>query len=157
MDHALARLTRFVPGVNEREFTLDDFYKIAADHQIYVAECRLPIAIRGYFTSTTDRNCAGKWIVFNDRLSNLEKLHVGLHELVHYFLHASFLDHATYFCQAAHQFDSRNDFEADVLSLVWLIPRRRLLEIMTEPPEIIAPELAPRLIRRLWILEKYKI
>lgn len=157
MNLAYQRLKKAVPRLNEREYTLDDFERIARRERIRVADCPLPDGVRGYYTSTKRRVYRKKWIVFNNRLSHDERLLVGLHELVHHFLHASFLDRSTFFCRAARSFDSRNDLEADTLALVWLIPRPKLLHLTTETADSIPAALVPSLIRRQWILEKYNI
>lgn len=97
---------------------------------------------KGYYV--TDES--GDVIFIDSRLSGKTRLEVLYHELTHALIHypASFLER-------------RNQLQAEIFSLIFLIPRKELFEYMNTPFEEIDSRLVPFLIRRQRIFERFGV
>jgi Zn-dependent peptidase ImmA (M78 family) len=107
---SLEKLTIF--GFNQRILTEDDFHKICDCERITVLEMDV--------SSSFYMSVAGQaFIVLSKKLKGLKKTFVEFHELAHHFLHGERNTTSAFYFNLL---DSKNEFEADALALIALLP-----------------------------------
>lgn len=122
MNLIIKRLIEFIPHLNSRELTEDDFYKLCRREKVAVREMPLKENIYGYYT-----NLKGKsYIVINRNLSKMRWLEVAFHELGHHYLHAP-VPQSVFF--NSQDLTHKQEVEAQTLALLALIPQPILQEI----------------------------
>lgn len=110
MNLSLAKLKKY--GFGEKSLTETDFYAICENENIRILET--DAATSFYFCAS------GKpVIVLDKKLKGLPKLFAAFHELAHHFLHGGTHFQSAFFFGLT---ESKNEFEADALSLIALIP-----------------------------------
>lgn len=137
---AYSRIKTLVPEFNRRTFTRQNIFALVLKFNCEIFERIQRKA--GYYVLDKD----GDAILIDSRVSGIFWFEVAFHEIVHLLIH--------YPCDFLH---SKQHFEAENLALVFLIPRRKLLEYQITPFDEIDPRLIPYLIRRQRIFEVYKI
>ena len=154
MNHAFSQMKRIFKKFGHREYTFDDFLKIARRARINIETRQLPEKVRGYYVSELRRVYRKKWIVFNDSLSAEEKLYVAFHELAHHFLHSGYMDKTLFYCRAKRIMESAQDAEAEAVALVMILPAAKLIELTDTPFDEIRGYSMENLIKRQRIFEK---
>jgi Zn-dependent peptidase ImmA (M78 family) len=124
MNFFLAKLFNSVPELNERPLAESDFYRICRREKIKVIEYPL-VSSPGFYMVCKRR----PMIAVDSRLHGVRRLYILWHELAHYFLHVP--PHAT----GAHwfrlQLDTRAEFEAEVFSVIAMIPETLLRSMLS--------------------------
>ncbi|MCD9188293.1 MAG: ImmA/IrrE family metallo-endopeptidase [Pyrinomonadaceae bacterium] len=120
-------------GFNERAMSEADFYTICESENIKVIETDAPTSF--YFSVEGNH-----FIIIKKSLKGLRKTFSMFHELAHYFLHGG--DHLSraYFYG---MLKSKNEFEADALAVIALLPRKSLksFDFLEEHPNRFARKL----------------
>ncbi len=153
MNLAFSRMKKIFRKFGDKEYTFDDFCRIARRERINLSTYKMHESVRGYYCSERRRVYRKKFIVFNETLSQSERLYVAFHELAHHFLHSNYTNRELFYCRAKQLTDSAQDAQAEAAALVMIIPARRLLELADTPFDEIhgfAPEM---LIKRQRIFE----
>ena len=110
MNFSLEKLKKY--DFNRRILTETDFYRICAGEKIKVLE--LDVSASFYMSVSNE-----SFIVLSKKLKGLKRTFVMFHELSHHFLHGG-TDAASAFYFGL--LESKNEFEADALALIALIP-----------------------------------
>lgn len=128
---SLKKLSRY--GFNRRILTEADFYRICEMLRITVLEMDVS---RSFYMSVGGKS----FIVLAEKLKGLKKTFVMFHELAHHFLHGA-RDRASAFY--FNLLDDKNEFEADALALIALIPvsSLRSFDFLEEHPNRYARKL----------------
>lgn len=114
MKNALKKLAKY--GFNRRELPEEDLLKICESEEITVLFLDVPTSF--YFS--VEGKC---FIVLKKSLRGLRRAFALAHELAHHFLHGG-QDSANAFFEGL--LESKNEFEADALALIALIPLHSL-------------------------------
>lgn len=154
MNQAFSRMKQIFKQFGKRQYTYEDFLRIARRYRINIVTRKLPDKIRAYYQCEIRKVYRKKWIVFNENLSVEEKLHVAFHELAHHFLHSSYTNKTIFFSRAKRAQDSAQDCEAEAVALVMRLPAQKFLELIDTPFEEIRDFTIDQLIRRQRIFEK---
>lgn len=157
MNAAYSKLKKTFKKLNQREYTFDDFERIAKRQRIKIATYSMSENVRGYYSTDLRKVYRKKCIVFNDCLSKYERLYVAFHELAHHFLHVTLSTKQTYFCRAFELTEIKQDLEADALALIMMIPQKLLFEMAATNFEDVNPFFANLLIRRQAIYENFGV
>ena len=139
MHFAYSRLKILIPGFNRRSFRREDIKELVFSRGAYLIEDRFKKP--GYYaTDGTD-----DFIFIDNRLRGFNYYDALFHEVTHFLLH--------YPCFFLH---SKHQYEAELLAVLFMIPRRKLFEYFYTPFELIDSRLVPFLIRRQRFYELYK-
>ena len=133
-------LRKRVSSFNRKAHISKDFHKI---RNIYKCDYAKKLLMRkGYYVS----DGSGDYIFVDKRLSGAEKLEVQFHEMTHLLL--------DYPCDFM---EFRQHIHAQVFSLIFLIPKKDILEYSEMNLEEIDYRLHPFLSARWQILQKFGI
>jgi len=154
---AYSRLKKIFKKFNEREFTYEDFLKISRRKRISIYSYSMNENVRGYYSTNLRRVYRKKCIVFNDCLSETERLYVAYHELAHHFLHVTLTTQQTFYCKAFELTEAKHDTEADTIALIMVIPQKTLFAMHDTPFEDINPFLREKLIKRQQIFHDFGV
>jgi hypothetical protein len=135
-----SRIKSLVPDYNRRCFTRHSILALTRKYNCEFVE--KPLKKPGYYVT----DCGGDIIFVDSRLKSHFWFEVAFHEIVHLLIH--------YPCDFLH---SKQQFEAENLALIFMIPKAKLFEYRTIPFDEIDPRLVPYLIRRQQIYEIYRI
>lgn len=155
MFFAISRMKKLLRKFNKRSYTLDDVYQICRRERINIVFYPMVNGVRGYYQTERKRVYRKKYICLNEKLSKSEWLEVLLHELVHHFLHVSGSRRQTFYCRLAHLNDSKQDLEADAISLILEIPQKKLLELYESSFNDITEFSHEKLKKRLWVYQNH--
>jgi Zn-dependent peptidase ImmA (M78 family) len=129
--------TNYLPDLNRRKYTADDFWQITSKKQCAVFEMRL--RKKGYYATNGREN----YIFLKYRLRELAWLEAAFHELIHLLIH-----HPCKFLHRKHQKEAR------AFALIAMFPKDELPQIVAEFGTF--DEFTQYLIyKRLKILDKY--
>lgn len=148
MNNALSRMRKLLKKFNKHSYSIEDVYKIAKRERINIRFYKMLDGVRGYYQTERKRVYRKKYICLSEKLNQAEILEVLLHEIVHHFLHVSGNKQQTFFCRVAHLNDSKNDLEADAISLILEVPQAKLLELYETNFENITEFSQEKLLRR---------
>ncbi len=131
MNLSLEKLEKY--GFNHRILTEDDFYRICESEAIKVLELDAPTSF--YFCASGQF-----FIVLQKKLKGLRKTFAMFHELSHHFLHGGRTIESAFFFG---MLESKNEFEADALALIALLPIFQLknFDFLDEHPNRFARKL----------------
>jgi Zn-dependent peptidase ImmA (M78 family) len=138
-------------GWGERALEEEDVLRILRREKIKLAEYPISGSL-GFYMASAGRH----FITVDSRLRGVQRLHVILHELAHYYLHVP--AHAT----AAHFFrlrpDTKQEFEAEAFALVALLPEPKLRRLLATPEEEWEPGFTAEMVEvRLKVLQLYGV
>ena len=129
MHITLNRMKRAFPKLNLKPYTFEDVEKIAKRERISVTVCEYSPDILGYYCTRKTSRAVKKFIVINSNLDEVSRTFVGLHELVHHFLHAPASARQWLYCRRlAEGTAAKHDREADNMALIAMIPFWMLCE-----------------------------
>lgn len=137
---AYSRIKQLVPEFNRATFTRRQIAALALKFNCEIYERKQKKF--GYYVPDK----SGDYIFIDSRISAPFYFEVLFHEIVHLLIH--------YPCEFLTR---KQDFEAENLALVFLVPKRTLFEYHQTPFDHIDKRLIPYLIRRQRIFEHYGI
>ena len=125
----LDKMSKHMPHINEHQYGLDDALAIAARHRINVAFLPYPDGVDGYYTENRQFTPPRRSIVLNSKLSETRQTLTLLHELTHYFLHATMWTGHCFWSKAnPEEGDELQELEAEAISLIAYVPLHMLEE-----------------------------
>lgn len=157
MNAAFSRMKKLFKKFNLREFNFEDFEKIARRERINIANYKMHANVRGYYTNELRKVYRKKCIVFNEGLSDIERLYIAFHELAHHYLHVTLENKQIYFCRLNELNEAKFDLEADAVAVVMMIPKKLLIELNETCFEELDLFTQDILIRRRWILKNHGV
>lgn len=128
MIHSLTTLKKKIRGFNTKQFTADDFWVVIKKERIIVHFWPLQPSVNGFYGVNRKYKRTFKYIVIDSKLWPNNWLSVAFHELIHHFLHQPAANLTVYFSKS--NTSGKQDREADMFSLMMLIPKPLLLEMM---------------------------
>lgn len=150
MKFFLAKLMKGIPGLNTRTLTEEDFFRICRRHRIKVVEYPLESSPGFYMV------CKGRsMIAVDSRLRGVRRMYVLWHELAHYFLHVP--PHTTGARWFRLRPGTKEEFEAEVLAAIALIPEPLLRSMLAGEIEDMNEYPREMLEFRLKVLELYGV
>jgi hypothetical protein len=138
------------PDINERAYTKSDVLKIFNRDRVYFKEKE--IDVDGYYEVDEKGR---EHVIINKKLQGLEWLRTALHEMVHHFLDYPIDDETVKLCRSMETLRTRQDINAEGLSLVLMFPFWELEKFLLTGE--IRPELQPYIAERLRIFNDYSI
>lgn len=154
MNKAYSRLKKKMKWLNVRPYTWDDVKAILKREHIRLRVYPMPEQTKGYYVNELRNVYRKKTICINEKTPESERLLVVLHELVHHFLHVTDSKRIIFNWHIARLNDSKEDREANALSLMLAIPQKDLLELSETYFEDINPMLVDKLKQRLDVYEE---
>lgn len=154
MNLAFSQMKKLFAKFNEKAYAFDDFLRICRRERINVVTYKMPESVRGYYCSERKRIYRKKWIVFNELLTETQRLYVAYHELAHHFLHVQLASKQTFYCRLARLEETRHDCEAEAISLMFILPAAKLVELYETPFDELYPFTQEMLIKRQRIFEQ---
>lgn len=125
MYYTYRTLKHKIPELNERALDERDFQLLCRRERIIVHSGSFPRA----FISCYARDQQGRaYILLSDKLRGALRLFFGLYELAHYFLHTPHHHTSYHLWLRSH----KDDFEAESLPLLAMLPARELPFIIDE-------------------------
>lgn len=156
MNQAYSLLKKRFRKFNRHAFSWDDVVRICRRERINIVYMPLLDHVKGFYTTTLKTKYRKKYIVLSDKLSDLERLFVALHELIHHFLHVTGERTQTYFCRATELVNSKEETEAYALAMMMLIPKPLLIEVLDEDTEHWEPLQLDYFTQRKWLYHNYR-
>lgn len=159
MHITLTSMKRAFPKLNRKPYTFSDVQHIASRERITVTICDYNPDILGYYCTRKTGRITKKFIVINSKLDEVGRTFVGLHELVHHFLHSPASARQWLYCRRlAEGTAAKHDCEADNVALIAMIPFWMLCEFEAAGVNpAYHPSLVDLLHKRWKIWQQYSI
>lgn len=158
MELLLQAIKKHLPGLNKVPYTFETVETICKRSHINLKICEYGPDILGYFCTRKTRKGVKKFIVINALLDDIDRTFIGIHEMVHAFLHVQISTREyLYFKRSAQCKNCKHDAEANLIAHIALIPLSLLLDLHGVAFSEIDPRLMPYLKRRQQIYEMYGI
>lgn len=146
MNLLLDKIKREFPQFNRIPFTEKDFWRIVKRENIFVHFWNLSESVNGFYGVNRRYRFSRHYIVLNSKLLPNKWLFTGLHELIHFWLHAPRSHNEVYF--SSRHVTRDQDKEADKLALIGIYPLPTLIEATQTPFEYLPVDTIEKLIRR---------
>lgn len=145
-----------LPKLNRHAYTFDDFERIAKRQRIRIAVTEYDQEIKGYYCVERRGSRRIPYIVINRHLDDIQRTLTAFHELTHHALHVPVSAQHWYYCRrTAIAADRRQEYEADTIALIALLPLPLLLELADEDAAQLPPDMAELCRRRQQIFQRY--
>lgn len=151
MNQSLTALKRKIRSFNVKPHTARDFWRITRREGIRVDFWHLRSGVHGFYGINRRYKKPVKYIVLESKLLPDRWLKPAFHELTHHFLHAPVSTLAVYFSKD--HATSREERHADMISLIFRLPRSMFLELVDTPFDEIHEFTKAELIERKRIYE----
>jgi len=154
----LNRMKRPFPQLNFQPYTFEDVKRIAEKERINLTICDYDDDVLGYYCTRKTEKQTKKFIVINQKLDEINRTFVGLHELAHHFLHIPASARQWLYCSRnANRIHAKNDCEANSFALIAMIPLWMMIDLDATGYQDIDPVLMKFCIQRKKLWEKFAL
>jgi Zn-dependent peptidase ImmA (M78 family) len=122
------RISREIPGFNERSLNLEDLYKRCDTHHMFISEMPMRRLHGCSFYDEDEQPC----LLINSLLNEAERIVAGWHEFAHLLLHTP---DGSVFCSTGNLWNhSKTEAQAQTIGVLALIPQTMLHEDLSGYP-----------------------